>query len=83
VLGIRALGPDPDRRPLLGGQHHDPHDALAVDLDPVAAHVHLAGEPRGAADEVGRRTRVHPEPVTDPDLDFVAFWNHGDIPALS
>src|SRR5947209_8486520 len=36
VALVGALGAHADRRALLGGEHHDTHDALAVHLEVVA-----------------------------------------------
>jgi len=57
------------RSALAGGQHHDGHDALAIDQrGGTAAHPDLAGEAVGDGDELGRRTRVQAKLVDDGDF---------------
>src|SRR5688572_19164021 len=63
-------GADHDPRPALGGEHHDAHDALAVDLDVVAGHEDVRAEARGEPHELRRRPGVEPELVADGDLRF-------------
>ena len=50
------------------GQHHHPHDALGVDLAPVAHQPDLALELRGERDEARRGPRVQAQAVDDRDL---------------
>jgi hypothetical protein len=58
------------RRPALGGEHHDAHDALPVHLDVVARDRDVALEPGGGLDDLRRRARVQPVLVEDLDRAF-------------
>src|SRR5690606_20168984 len=48
---ILAAGPDGDFAAVLGGQHHYPHDALAVDLEVILADPHVGAEAGRKLDE--------------------------------
>src|SRR5688572_505305 len=62
---VRALGAHDDGRTGLGGEHHEAEDALAVDLDAVAADEDLGAEARGEVDELRAGAGVEPDAVRD------------------
>ncbi len=70
---VRPFHHERERRPLLGGQGHDPNDALSVDFVVVAPQVDLRLKLGRGLDEHRRRPRVQAGPVADGDLAF----NHG------
>src|SRR5687768_2429183 len=80
LLRILPRGPDLDLRTPFGGQHHHPHDALAVHFHGVPCHVYVGDESRREPHEVGGRTGVQPQPIDDPDRGAAARGHHGKAP---
>src|SRR5690606_28032867 len=72
VHRVLAGGADHDLAPVLRGQHHDAHDALAVDLQIALGHGDVRLEPAGELDELGRRAGVQAVAVPDPDGTLVS-----------
>ncbi len=70
VLGVGAVRTEGDGGAVLGGQHHDAHDALAVHLEVVARDGDVALEPRRGLDHFGRRTRMQSMLVHDLNGSF-------------
>ena len=67
---VRAVGFDGDGRALCGGEHHQSHDAFAVDAVAVARYPDVALEGGGRLNEFARRAGVQAEFVDDFDFLF-------------
>ena len=65
---VRPLGGHAQLGPLAGGQHHQSHDALAVDLLTVLFHPDFRLVAVGNLDETRRRPGVHPQLVEDDEV---------------
>ena len=70
LLGIVTVGAKPERCPVFGGEHHDPHDTLAVHFHVVAPDGDLGAELRGRLDDLGRGPGMQPVPVLDAHFFF-------------
>ncbi len=68
LVGVVALGVDGDSAAGVGGQHHQAHDALAVDLFAVLFHEDVAAKAVGGFDEHGRRPGVDARLVGDGEF---------------
>src|SRR5690348_10710354 len=67
---VRSIGAEHERRSALGGEHHDAHDALAIDLHAVLHEGDLALEAGGDLHDLGRRPGVEPVLVDDLHRSF-------------
>ena len=67
-LGVRSLGDDDEFGALARRQHHQSHDALAIDLFAVLLDGDVAGIFVGGLDEQRHRSRVDAELVDHRDL---------------
>ena len=68
LFAIGALTRDAELRPLAGGQHHEAHDTLPVDLLSIAFHPNIAFVTIANLHEHRRGTSMQTEPVEDGDL---------------
>src|SRR5918993_3947220 len=68
LLRVGAVGANEDRAAALRGQHHDAHDALAVDTLAVLGDLDVGGELARQAHDSRRGTRMEPLLVDDGGL---------------
>jgi hypothetical protein len=70
-LFVLARSDDAQFRAAGSRQHHDPHDALAVDPLPILREIDAAREGRGGGDKLGGGTGMQAELVDDGDRTFL------------
>src|SRR5476649_408882 len=68
LVGVRAFAANQQLRTLPGGQHHETHDTLAVDLFAFLLHPDFGAIAARDADEHGRRPRVQTEAIDNRNL---------------
>src|SRR3954451_6191277 len=65
LLRVRSFATDLQGRALASGQHHQTHNALAINLFAFFGDPHLAAMAAGNTDEHGGRTSVQPKSIHD------------------
>jgi len=72
---VVAFSADNEDGPVAGGEHHEAHDAFAIDLLTVFFDGDIAGELAGGLDELGRGPGVDAELVADGEFapDYVGL----------
>src|ERR1700704_4170460 len=68
LVGVRSFATNGELRSLARGEHHQAHDALAVDLFAFLLHPDFRTITTRDPDKHRRGTRVQTEPVDDHDL---------------
>ena len=79
LLGFGTTGAQLQPGAAGGGQHHDPHDTLAVDFAPTAQQPNLGVEARRQGNEFGGGAGVQSQFVDDDDFPF----QHPGVPLVS
>lgn len=69
-VGVGAIGAYGDDRAVAGGEHHQAHDALAIDFLAILLDEDVGLEAIGRFDKLGGRTGVDAELVEDGEILF-------------
>lgn len=73
-IGVRTVGADGDDGAVAGGEHHQAHDALAIDFLTILLNEDVRLETVGGFDELRRRAGMDAELVENGEI----FFGHED-----